>query len=105
MQTSEQVESILQVLINATKEIRSYLSEVKSKVDVLIGDLALEEEQKIEQVTPSKLEQILSQNDFSFEVTAQSKTVNYRLDTLIDIKGTNMIISDHDINTFTIRNR
>ena len=95
MQTSEQVESKLQVLINATKEIRSYLSEVKSKVDVLIGDLALEEEQKIEQVIPSKLEQILSQNDFSFEVTAQSETVKDRLLTLIDIKGTNMIISDH----------
>ena len=63
------------MLINATKEIRSYLSEIKSKVDVFIGGLAFEEEQKIEQVTPSKLEQILSQNDFSFEVIAQSETV------------------------------
>ena len=38
-------------------------------------------------------------------MTAKSETVNEWLSTLIDIKGTNMIISDHDLNKFTIRNR
>ena len=42
MHASEQVESILQVLINATKETRSNLSEVKTKVDAFIGTLAPE---------------------------------------------------------------
>ena len=42
MHASEQVESILQVLINATKETRSNLSEIKTKLDAFIGTLAPE---------------------------------------------------------------
>ena len=56
MQASELVESILQLLMNEIKEIRSYLSEVKSKIDAFIGCLAFEEARKIEQVTPLKFE-------------------------------------------------
>ena len=45
MQASELVESILQVLMSETKEIRSYLSKVKSKFDSFIEGLAFEEEE------------------------------------------------------------
>ena len=92
--------------MNGTKEIISYVFEVKNKVDAFIETLiSEEEEQKFEEVSISKLEQTLSQNTFSFEVSAQSKTIYSFLNTLIDIKGTNMIISDHGRNKFAIRNR
>ena len=105
MQTSEEVSSILQVLMNGTKETRSYLSEAKSKVDSFIGTLSSKEEQKLEHIPPSKLEQILSQNSFKFKVTAQSEYVKQRLDILIDINTTNMFICDNGWNKFSIRNR
>ena len=63
MNASEQVESILKVLINAAKETRINLSEVKTKVDDFIGTL-------VPEVEHTKLEQILSQNNFRVEVTA-----------------------------------
>ena len=85
------------MLTNGTKEIRSSLYEVKTKFDTFIETLSSEvkEIEMNEKVPPLKLEQILSQNSFNFEVTVQSETVNTFLKTLIDIKGTNMIISDH----------
>ena len=44
---------------------------------MFIGTLNFEEEeQKLQKFSPSKIEQILSQNDFSFEVTAQSETLD-----------------------------
>ena len=79
MQFSDQVESILQTLMNGTKEIRSYLFEVKTKVDCFIETLSFKEEEKenkLEKVPPSKLENILSLNALNFEVIAQSVTVN-----------------------------
>ena len=94
--------------MNGAKEIRLNLSTVKNKVESFIGTLVYEEEeQKIEHVSLSKLEQILSQNSFSIEVTTQSDIIETETEvsTLIDIKGTDMIISDHGYNKFVIRNR
>ena len=80
MQNTEKVEQILQELMNRTKEIRYYFTKVKTKVDCLIGTLfSEEEEKKIEQVPTAKIEQILSQNAFSFEVAAKSETIYTRL--------------------------
>lgn len=93
MQASEQVETILQVLMNASKEIISKLSEAKAKVDTFVETILTEEEQKLQQIPHSKFEQILSENALNFEITAQSDTINSQIMTLIDIKGTNMIIS------------
>ena len=48
IQASEQVEYILEVITNATKSIKSNISEVKTKVDTFIGILTSEvEEQKL----------------------------------------------------------
>ena len=48
IQDSEKIESILQVLTNATKLIKFNLAEVKAKVDIFIGTLASKkEEQKL----------------------------------------------------------
>ena len=52
------------------------------------------------------MEQILSQNAFNFEITAQSNPVEKVLmTTLIDIEGSEIIISENVKNKFTIRNR
>ena len=62
--------------MNGTKEIRSYLSEIKTSLNAFIDTLVIEnEEQKFENVPTSKFEHILSQNSFEFELTAQSDTV------------------------------
>ena len=93
------------MLINVSKEIRSNLSTVKNKVESLIETLVSEVEEKLEHASPSKFEQILSQNSFKFEVASHSDTIYEYIVTLIDIKGTNMIISDYGENKFVIRNR
>ena len=94
------------MLIEATKEIRLNFLEGKTLVDTFVKTLASqEEEQKLQQVPLSNLERILSQNDFRVEVTAQSKPVNLFRTTLIDLKTTNMFISDLGKDKFEIRNR
>ena len=94
MKVSEQVESILNVLIKINKEIRINLSEVKTKLETF-NETLYQKEEKSHNVPSSKLEQILSQNDFRVEAIALSEAVNFKLYKLIDIKGTNMIISNH----------
>ena len=94
--------------MNGSKEIWSNLSTIKTKVESFIVTLVSEEEeevQKLEHVSLSKLEEILSQNSFNFEVTTKSDDIDKVISTLIDIKGTNMIISDYGENKFSIRNR
>ena len=90
--------------MNETKEIRSNLSTIKIKVEsfivTLVSEEEAEEEQKVEHVSLSKLEEILSKNSFNFEVTTQSDDIEVPIWTLIDIKGTSMIISDHAENKF-----
>ena len=91
--------------MNGTKETRSYISEIKSSVDALIGTFSTEEEQKLRHIPYSKFEQIITNKALNFEFTAQSETIDEKRSKLIDIEGTNMIISDHGKNKFTIRNR
>ena len=66
------------MLMNGTKEIRSNLSTIKTKLESFIVTLVSEEEeeeQKVEHVSLSKLEEILSKNSFNFEVTTQSDDI------------------------------
>ena len=51
------------------------------------------------------MEQVLSQSTLNFEITAESDLIDTWLSTLVDIKGSKMIISSHGIDKFTIRNR
>ena len=76
METLEKMELILQELMKSTKEIRSNLTEIKAKFDIFIRTL---EEQMLYQFTHSNLEQIISQNNFKFEVVAQSELIEASL--------------------------
>ena len=90
--------------MNGSKEIWSNLSTIKTKVEsfivTLVSEEEAEEEQKVEHVSLSKLEEILSKNSFNFEVTTQSDDFEEPISTLIDIKGTSRIISSNGENQF-----
>ena len=63
------------------------------------------EEYNLQQATNSQLDFILSQNSFNFEITTYSDKVNSIIQTIIDLKNTEMIITSDLNSKFTIRNR
>ena len=62
------------------------------------------EEYNLQQATNSQLDFILSQNSFNFEITTYSDKVNSIIQTIIDLKNTEMIITSDLNSKFTIRN-